>query len=202
MEPAGHAGRRPLVAACPGDRAGGSPRPPSHPGTLATGTGQPSQEAAPADRLDDVDATACAMQQAMLIDARGWLALGVRARGVLHVGAHEGEEGAFYHRQGWGPVIWVEMLPEKAADLRARLAGGGDQVIEAACWDADGELITLNRASDEVLVPAGAAGTPERTSRGELCTGRAVVGAIAFRSWFENRSVRSTSCSHIGRSRL
>lgn len=85
----------------------------------------------------------------MLINASGWLLLGVRARGVLHVGAHDGEEAAFYHGQGWGPVIWVEMLPEKAAQLRQRFPDPRtDLVIEAACWDVDGQSIALHRASN------------------------------------------------------
>ena len=47
---------------------------------------------------------------------------GVRPTGVLHVGAHEAEEWDDYQRFGWGPVIWVEMLPEKAELLRAKFA--------------------------------------------------------------------------------
>ena len=43
---------------------------------------------------------------------------GVRAHGVLHVGAHEAEESADYAAHSWGPVIWVEMLPEKFEYLR------------------------------------------------------------------------------------
>ncbi len=85
----------------------------------------------------------------MLINASGWMLLGVKARGVLHVGAHDGEEATFYHRQGWGPVIWVEMLPEKAAQLRQRFADPGtDVVVEAACWEVDGHRLALHRASN------------------------------------------------------
>ena len=85
----------------------------------------------------------------MLINATSWLLLGVHAHGVLHVGAHDGEEARFYHGQGWGPVIWVEMLPEKVARLRARFPDTRrDLVVEAACWDEDGKLVPLHRASN------------------------------------------------------
>jgi FkbM family methyltransferase len=74
---------------------------------------------------------------------------GVRPAGVLHVGAHEAEEWEDYQRFGWGPVIWVEMLPEKAELLRTRFAADKDtMVINAACWDEDGERLPLFRADN------------------------------------------------------
>lgn len=74
---------------------------------------------------------------------------GVRPAGVLHVGAHEAEEWQEYQRFGWRPVTWVEMLPEKAELLRAKFAA--DQqitVINAACWDEDGQHLPLFRANN------------------------------------------------------
>src|ERR1700722_648246 len=74
---------------------------------------------------------------------------GVRPTGVLHVGAHEAEEWEEYQRVGWRPVTWVEMLPEKAELLRAKFAA--DQlttVINAACWDEDGQQLPLFRANN------------------------------------------------------
>lgn len=74
---------------------------------------------------------------------------GVRPTGVLHVGAHEAEEWEDYQRFGWGPVIWVEMLPEKAELLRTRFAGNKQTtVINAACWDEDGKRLPLFRANN------------------------------------------------------
>jgi FkbM family methyltransferase len=74
---------------------------------------------------------------------------GVRPVGVLHVGAHEAEEWGDYQRFGWEPVIWVEMLPEKAELLRNRFAGDNETtVINAACWDEDGQQLPLFRADN------------------------------------------------------
>jgi FkbM family methyltransferase len=74
---------------------------------------------------------------------------GVRARGILHVGAHEAEELEDYRAQGWGPVIWVEMLPEKAKHLQKRFDGDPDNIVlQAACWDKDGEEMPLFRADN------------------------------------------------------
>ncbi len=73
----------------------------------------------------------------------------VKANGVLHVGAHDAEEAEDYRRHHWGPVIWVEMLPDKAAALRRNFKGDPDNpVIEAACWDRDGDAVELFRADN------------------------------------------------------
>lgn len=74
---------------------------------------------------------------------------GIRPRGVLHVGAHEAEEAADYAKFGWGPVIWVEMLPDKFEALRQRFAGDpGNTVLNAACWDTDGDVLPIFRANN------------------------------------------------------
>lgn len=86
----------------------------------------------------------------MLIPVRELRFLGVRARGVLHVGAHEAEEADTYARWGWTPpAIWVEMLPDKAEFLRTKFSGDPqNRIIEAACWDSDGVTITINRSDN------------------------------------------------------
>ena len=64
---------------------------------------------------------------------------GVAPKGVLHVGAHEAEEEPAYRELGWGPVVWVEMLPDKAEALRRRFADDPlNSVIEAAAWGESG----------------------------------------------------------------
>src|SRR5581483_11638658 len=74
---------------------------------------------------------------------------GVRPTGVLHVGAHEAEEWEEYRRFGWRPVIWVEMLPEKAELLRPRFAAEKETtVINAAGWDEDGKQLPMFRADN------------------------------------------------------
>jgi FkbM family methyltransferase len=73
---------------------------------------------------------------------------GVKPKGVLHVGAHEAEELEQYQTLGWGPTIWVEMLPEKAAALKRRFAGDPhNSVLHAACWDVDGVSLPIFRAN-------------------------------------------------------
>jgi FkbM family methyltransferase len=76
---------------------------------------------------------------------------GSRPNGVLHVGAHEAEEQPFYAERGWGPVTWVEMIPDMAEALRRRFAGDpNNTVIEAACWSSETDIL-IRRASNNDL---------------------------------------------------
>ena len=73
----------------------------------------------------------------------------VRPAGVLHVGAHAAEEAGDYATHGWQPVIWVDMLPENCEALRRRFAGDPRNIVlQAACWDADGEQLPVFRGSN------------------------------------------------------
>lgn len=95
----------------------------------------------------------------MLIPPRALSLMGVHPTGVLHIGAHEAEESPTYQSQHWGPVTWVEMLPDKAAALRKRFADDPQNaVIEAACWSSETTL-TIHRAdngqSSSLLEPSG-----------------------------------------------
>lgn len=75
---------------------------------------------------------------------------GVRANGVLHVGAHDAEESDAYKHYNWAPVIWVEMLPEKFEALKNRFSGDRENtVLHAACWDASGTELSVFRASND-----------------------------------------------------
>jgi FkbM family methyltransferase len=59
--------------------------------------------------------------------------------GVLHIGAHEGEEDDAYRSLRWGPVTWVEAMPDNAARLRERLAEFDDRaVVTALAWNESG----------------------------------------------------------------
>ena len=74
----------------------------------------------------------------------------VRPKGVLHVGAHEAEELADYQAAKWTPVLWVEGLPDKAAELQKRFRGTANQsAISAVAWDSDGESLTMWRTNNE-----------------------------------------------------
>jgi FkbM family methyltransferase len=74
--------------------------------------------------------------------------MGVKPSGVLHVGAHEGEESADYLKFGWGHVVWVEAQPRLAAKLREQLDPQRNSVIEAAAWSQSGEKVKFNIASN------------------------------------------------------
>ena len=62
---------------------------------------------------------------------------GINPNGVLHVGAHLGEEAIEYESFGWLPVIWVEAQPKLVSALRNKLSEDKHQVFEAAIWDED-----------------------------------------------------------------
>ena len=68
--------------------------------------------------------------------------------GVLHVGAHEGEEFEFYDSLGWGPITWVEAQPNLVTKLRNRLDPGKNRVIEAAVWDTSGVKLQFKISSN------------------------------------------------------
>jgi FkbM family methyltransferase len=68
--------------------------------------------------------------------------------GVLHVGAHLGEEALDYEKFGWTPVIWVEAQPSLVEILNSKLDPSKNKVIEAAVWEEDGVQLKLHVASN------------------------------------------------------
>jgi FkbM family methyltransferase len=68
--------------------------------------------------------------------------------GVLHVGAHLGEEASEYEKNSWTPVIWIEAQPELAKLLRCNLDARIHKVINSCIYDLDGINISLNIASN------------------------------------------------------
>jgi FkbM family methyltransferase len=63
---------------------------------------------------------------------------GVNPTGILHVGAHLGEEGKLYVNTGWScEIIWVEGQKKLADALRGRLPAR-NKVIHAIVWDSNG----------------------------------------------------------------
>ena len=73
---------------------------------------------------------------------------GLNPNGVLHVGAHQGEEAVDYERFGWVPVIWVEAQPLLVDRLREQLDPRTHSVINATAWDQDGLKMKFNLASN------------------------------------------------------
>ena len=76
----------------------------------------------------------------------------ISPRGILHVGAHSGEEFDTYFDAGWvsleSKVIWVEIQSELLSELRKNLPRDLNTVIEAAVWDLDNVSLTLNIANN------------------------------------------------------
>lgn len=69
--------------------------------------------------------------------------------GVLHLGAHIGEEAKAYQRSGCGEVWWVEADPHVIPELTQRVARWPNHhVIEACVASADGTTRTFHRANN------------------------------------------------------
>lgn len=70
---------------------------------------------------------------------------------IIHVGAHEAEELGEYERLQWGStkVVWVEALPEKAAELRKILAGRPHHEVHCvAAWNVSDDDLTFRVTSN------------------------------------------------------
>lgn len=70
----------------------------------------------------------------------------LQVRGTIHAGAHKGEEGSVYKRYGFGPVIWIEAIPELAEQLKMQITYP-DLVINATLWSKSGKNLSLNITS-------------------------------------------------------
>ncbi len=69
--------------------------------------------------------------------------------GVLHLGAHLGQEAPDYERHGIKNVVWVEANPQLIEPLTKNVGPYGHRVIEAAVWGTAGAEMTFNIASHE-----------------------------------------------------
>jgi len=68
--------------------------------------------------------------------------------GVLHIGAHTGEEADQYENSSWTPVIWIEAQPDLARDLRQKLNPDLHTVIEATIFDKNDIELSMNISSN------------------------------------------------------
>lgn len=74
---------------------------------------------------------------------------GVQPKGVLHLGAHTGEEAAAYRQAGAERVIWFEANPRTFDQLAAHLASFPEQrAVHAAVSDVDDHMVTFTIASN------------------------------------------------------
>ncbi len=72
---------------------------------------------------------------------------GIRAEGVLHLGAHDGAEAGIYQRCGFRRVIWVEGYPPFFEKLLLHLKQfPGQQAFQVLISDVEGEEICFNVA--------------------------------------------------------
>lgn len=81
-----------------------------------------------------------------------------QAGGVLHIGAHEGQESLLYGHLGV-PVLWIEAMPDKFKILQTRIAEYPNQ--KSKCFllgDVEGSLVSFyissnNGASSSIFLP-------------------------------------------------
>lgn len=74
----------------------------------------------------------------------------ISPNGVLHVGAHLGEEASSYAQLGWSPTIWVEAQPKLVQKLRETLQPDNNRIIQAAVWGTAGLPLKLHVASNSM----------------------------------------------------
>lgn len=70
---------------------------------------------------------------------------------VIHIGAHEAEELELYTQLGWGAThtVWVEALADKAEAVRRKTEQlPNHTVMNIVAWNATGETVTFNEASN------------------------------------------------------
>lgn len=66
---------------------------------------------------------------------------GIAPRGILHIGAHEGQELAEYQAMGASPVVFVEANPRVFERLRQKIAGAKDvAAVNCAISDREGTV--------------------------------------------------------------
>lgn len=87
----------------------------------------------------------------MLIEAKilckYWM---VKPKGVVHVGAHTGEESRNYNELVFGPCLWVEANPNLIPHLREKFKDTNDLVVQAAIWDESGKTLDFNVANNSL----------------------------------------------------
>jgi FkbM family methyltransferase len=75
--------------------------------------------------------------------------LGIKPKGIIHLGACTGEEADDYQKAGVETVIWIDANPYTMAQLHANVDHRpGHYVIEAAVGDNDGETAQFNVANN------------------------------------------------------
>lgn len=74
----------------------------------------------------------------------------LRITGVLHIGAHEGQEAATYTANGITSVTWVEANPNVIPRLRAHVEPLGQRVVVALVADRSGAEVDFHITNNEL----------------------------------------------------
>jgi FkbM family methyltransferase len=80
-------------------------------------------------------------------------------KGIIHIGAHLGEEAETYNRLGFESVIWIEANPELCTQLKRNVSKYGHSVYNCLLSDLDSDavdfFITNNEGHSSSLLPLG-----------------------------------------------
>lgn len=81
----------------------------------------------------------------------------MRITGILHVGAHTGEEAESYNTCGVSKVVWIEGNPDLIPTLRGHVGPYGHQVIQALVSNehADATFYVTNNYQSSSLLEMG-----------------------------------------------
>jgi len=74
--------------------------------------------------------------------------LNIKPRGVIHVGAHLGEEREYYEEGNMVPVTWVEAHPALVKRMKSFLKEPNHIVINMLLWSESDVLLKMNVASN------------------------------------------------------
>ncbi len=73
----------------------------------------------------------------------------IPVHGVVHIGAHYGQERDFYRTMGASNVLWIEGDPTNMPQLQSNIAGyPGHRAVQACLSDVDDSEITFYRSSN------------------------------------------------------
>ena len=67
---------------------------------------------------------------------------GLKVRGLIHAGAHKGEEASLYSALSFGAVTWIEAIPKLAHEL-AEVIEPPSKVINATLWSSADKVMTF-----------------------------------------------------------
>src|SRR5690349_24723633 len=87
----------------------------------------------------------------MLIDIKGLKEkYNITSKGVLHIGAHLGQEAEMYNQLGMEKMIFIEANPSIYDQLVSNIAKYPNaKAIKACISDKDGESVVFNISSNE-----------------------------------------------------